>query len=494
MSKIRLLMLFVFSMALVVILQSCLVTELKPIRVIAELKIGETQNVKLTSGRVIKLKLIEITEVRDSLRNAIREAFIKVSVDGEEKVLKTGNYNLPEPVGRVQIDCPWIKGFDSDPAEKSGHTGDAMFRLWPEQTPYLNPLTFAYPVNGQKWFANMTQSGNEPTYVDWGENPANKNIYYHKGHDIGGAEALDEIVSATDGLVVSVNNEILTGYDSFDIYKHPDAVSVLDDRGWILEYVHLDSTDPEIRLGSTIKIGQKIGMIGKKGSSGGWVHLHFEIRTKDTPSGNWVTEDAYVYLWESYIKQHGTRIIAVARPHQFVWTGQEATLDGSRSKGTNSIVSYEWTFSDGTTAYGPIQKKVYGQPGEYSEILKVTDTKGNVDYDFAVVQVSNRQDPEKLFPTIQPAFYRTTGIRTGEPVTFFVRTFNTAISEEVWDFGDGSPKKNVKSPTVSREKNTEGKFAETVHSFPRPGSYIVTVERSNEHGYKATGRLHVVVE
>ena len=28
---------------------------------------------------------------------------------------------------------------------------------------------------------------------------------------------------------------------------------------------------------------------------------------------------------------------------------------------------------------------MYDKPGEYSEILKVVDAKGNVDYDFAVV-------------------------------------------------------------------------------------------------------------
>ena len=471
----------------------CKKAGLKPVRVIAELKIGESQDVKLSNGDVVKLSLLEINEVRDSLRNAIRAAYVKVSVDGEEITLSAGNYNLPVAVGKVQIDCPVIKDYYSGSTSPGKIEGDALLRLWPKGSSFINPGTFVYPVK-QRWFANMTQSGHEPTYVDWGENPANKRIYYHEGHDIGGAEGMDEIVSATDGLVISARNKVLNGYDSLPVYAHPDAVNILDDRGWILEYVHLNSTDSAIKLGERVKMGQKIGMIGKEGTSGGWVHLHFEIITKDRPSGNWLTEDAYVYAWESYMKQYNPPLVAVARPHQFVWTGQEATLDGGKSKSVSGrIVSYDWTFTDGTTANGPVQKRIYEKPGEYSEILKVTDSGGNVDYDFTVVQVSDRKNPENFFPTIQPAFHPTLDIKPGTPVTFLVRTFNTGVSNEVWNYGDGSRGDTVKSEKVIRQERTKGKFAETVHSFSKPGHYVVTVERSNEYGYIAIGHLHVVV-
>jgi hypothetical protein len=213
---------------------SCNTSRLAPVRVIAELNIGESQDIKLANGVIVKLSLLEIKEVRDSLRNAIRAAYVKVTVDGEEITLSTGNYNLPVVAGKTQIDCPAIRSYrgtaDDDPW-KLGK--DVRFRLWPRESPYIRPGTFVYPIK-QAWLASMSQSGNEPTYVDWGEDPANKIIYYHAGHDIGGAEGLDEIVSATDGLVISSNNEISTGYDSVPVYVHPDAVSVIDDRGWLL--------------------------------------------------------------------------------------------------------------------------------------------------------------------------------------------------------------------------------------------------------------------
>lgn len=140
----------------------------------------------------------------------------------------------------------------------------------------------------------MTQSGSEPTY-DCSENPASKSIYYHSAHDIGGAEGMDEIVSATDGLVISANNKILEGFDTIPVFVHTDAVSVIDNRGWLIEYVDLYSIDPAIKLGEKVKMGQRVGYLGKQETSGGWVHLHFEIKNKEISSGNWPTEDAYLY-------------------------------------------------------------------------------------------------------------------------------------------------------------------------------------------------------
>jgi len=466
---------------------------LTPIRVVSDLDLGESEEISLSNGEVVKLELLEIHEVRDSLRDAIRIAHVKVSVDGEEITLSAGIYNLPVAVGNVQIDCPAIKGYYSNSnKDRWGLSKDARFRLWPKGSPYIEPGTFVCPVK-QDWLASMSQSGNEPTYVDWGENPADKKIYYHSGHDIGGAEGLDEIVSATDGLVISANNELLDGYSDMPGDVRKDVVYVVDNRGWYIRYSHLDSVDPAIKPGIKVKMGQKIGFIGKQGHSGGWVHLHFEIKSKETSSGNWGTEDAYAYVWEAYVKQYNPSLIAVARPHQIVGTGKRVTLDGRKSRSfAGEIVSYEWTFSDGTTAAGAVQKKFYNKPGEYSEILKITDSEGNVDYDFTVVQVFDKENPEKRIPAIHASFYPTLGIKPGDPVAFFVRTFYGDAGNETWDFGDGTPKVSVESESIPKDPS-QGQYAKAVHSFSNPGHYIVTVERSNERGYQATAHLHVEV-
>ena len=420
---------------------------------------------------------------------------LRISVDGEEITINSGNYNLPVTVGKVQIDCPVVKAYNSNTRRNIWELHkDARFRIWPAGSPFIAPGTFTYPVK-QEWLASMSQSGNEPTYVDWGENLANKDIYYHEGHDIGGAEGLDEIVSATDGLVLAANGDTLEGFDDFPGDVRTDVVYILSDLGWYIRYSHLDSTDPAIKPGSRVKLGQPIGIMGKQGGSGGWVHLHFGMSHKETSTGNWGIEDAYPYMWESYVRQYDPALIAVARPHHLLWTGQEATLDGRKSRSfAGDIVSYEWTFCDGTTAEGPVQKKSYEKPGEFSEILKVTDSSGNVDYDFTVIQVYDRGIQEQTIPAIQPVYYPSLDIKPGDPVTFLVRTFNTAVGSEVWDFGDGSPPVSVKSETVDRQNYIKGKFAETVHAFSEPGHYVVSVERSDEMGLKAVAHLHVVVK
>ena len=467
--------------------------KLKPLRVVALMDVGESKDVKLSNGQTVNLKLISVDEVRDDLRNAVRSATVKVSVNGKEVILGAGNYNMPVEIGKVQIDCPEIKGFFSNSNSRTRTIAKtANLRLWTKGSPFINPGTFVYPIK-QAWFGSMTQSGNEPTYVDRGESPSNKRIYYHSAHDIGGAEGMDEVIAATDGLVIGVNNKILAGYDTIPVFVHKDAVSVLDDRRWLVEYLHLDSTDPQIKLGERVKMGQKIGMIGKQGTSGGWVHLHFEIKNKENLTGTWNTEGAYAYVWEAFVSQYKPGMIAVARPHHLIWAGAEVTLDGSKSRSMKGVISsYDWTFNDGTTAKGAVQKKSYNVPGEYSEILKVTDSKGNVDYDFTVVQVMDK-DQAKSIPTLQASFHPTLNIKAGDPVTFLVRTFNSEIGNEDWNFGDGTPNVKVKSEIVNKSDPTKGKFAETIHKFAKPGHYLISVERLNESGYKATGHLHVVV-
>jgi murein DD-endopeptidase MepM/ murein hydrolase activator NlpD len=423
---------------------------------------------------------------------------VRINVDGEEVTLSFGNYNLPVEVGKVQIDCPAIKALSADAnMDFWGFSKDAIFRLWPKGSPYIQPGTFVYPVK-QKWFSGKTQAGNPP---NWGNDPANKKIYYHAGFDIGGAEGINEIVSATDGLVISAKGKTLEDYKELSLRAMgwTDAVYIVDKRGWFILYAHLDSVDTLINAGSKVKTGQTIGFIGKQSTSGGWVHLHFDIKTRETMSGKFWTEDAYVYAWDAYVRQYDPELIAVARPHRLVWTGQDAFFDGTKSKSfRGEIISYQWIFSDGTTAAGPVQKKSYNIPGEYSEILKVTDSKGNIDYDFAAVEVVDRTNPG-IFPYIHASYFPTFGIKPGDPVHFRVRTFfrgsvlKCNAGEETWDFGDGSSPASVRSE-FDPKNQTKGEYAETVHSYSKPGHYIVKVERSNDCGFITFTHLHVEVE
>jgi murein DD-endopeptidase MepM/ murein hydrolase activator NlpD len=319
-----------------------------------------------------------------------------------------------------------------------------------------------------------------------------KKVYYHYALDFGGAEGMADVVAATDGLVVSIAGQTLKGHEKdTPVAARYDVIYVLDDRGWYYRYSHLKSFETNIRLGERVRMGQKVGELGKEGGSGGWSHFHFGIDARQ-PSGKWGSEDAYAFAWEAYVNRYQPALIAVARPHLLAAVGKKVALDGRKSVSFAGVPrKYEWTFSDGSQGSGPLQTRVYTRPGTYSEVLKVTDSAGNVDCDFTTVNVADLKTPDRLPPTIHAAFSPTMGIRAGDPVTFKVRTFRAGPGKETWDFGDGS------APALS-SSNPEGVHAEdgyavVIHRFAKSGRYIVRVTRSNEVG-PATTHVEVVVE
>jgi murein DD-endopeptidase MepM/ murein hydrolase activator NlpD len=462
-----------------------------------DLNRGESATVSLPDGSNASVTLLDLVETVDDVNGSVRRAEVTVEVNGQRTKLVSGTYHLPRTFAGVQIDCPVTGGYRSKarkgmPGQAApnvwGLEKDARLRLWPAGSPWIEPDTFRYPAR-QRWFATFTQMANEPVYVDGGEVPAKKEIYYHYGLDIGGCEGLIDIVAATDGRVVSSGLEMLPEHKGTPVSPRYDVVYLQDGRGWYYRYSHLKFIEARIRPGALVRMGEKLGVLGKEGGSGGWSHLHFDISRRQ-PSGHWGIEEGYAFLWEAYLREHAPKVVAVARPHHAIWAGQAVTLDASRSWGKG--LRFEWTFSDGATASGPAVERRYEKPGSYCEILKATDADGNVDYDFPVVQVFDRGRPEKLPPTIHAVYAPTFGIRPGDPVTFKVRTFRTRDGEETWTFGDGTPPVRARSDGNAVMHSPTG-YAELLHKFEKPGLYLVAVERANAEGVKATARLCVRV-
>jgi hypothetical protein len=477
---------------------------LTPLLTTVDLNVGESQQVELTNGIKILVTLLDLKEVRDDLRHAVRRAEVRVAVAGQVVSLVAANYQLPVAVAGVHIDCAITKGYcrrhakgvwqqkaKGDEENPWGLANDARLRLWPGGSPLMHPGTFVYPVK-QRWFASATHMGNEPCHVDGGEKVGTGTIYYHYGLDIGGSEGMVEVVAATDGLVVSAGKTILPGYEDSPTQPRYDVIYLLDARGWYYRYSHLQSFHSSIRPGEKVKMGQPLGLMGKEGATC-WSHLHFDICGRQ-PSGQWGIIDGYAFLWEAYRNEYRPDLLAVARPHHLAAVGQKVVLDGSRSwSAHDKITAYQWTFTDGTTATGPTVERAYSQEGTYSEVLKVTDGAGRVAYDFATVHVLDKERPDPLPPTIHANYAPTFAIRPGDPVTFKVRSFQVDIGNETWDFGDGSPPVKVRSDGNAKPHAPDG-YAVTVHRFARPGDYIVRVEGTGRGGAKAVAHLHVRVE
>jgi murein DD-endopeptidase MepM/ murein hydrolase activator NlpD len=469
-----------------------LVVAQQPLFRTVDIDAGAMEQVQLSNGKRVTLKLISISETRDNARAAIREARAEVEINGSRATLFCGNYRLPVTVGEVQADCTVTKAYYQNTNRNHWELEkDARLRLWPAGSPFMPPGSMLYPVR-QRWFASRTQMSNEPTYVDDGERITSAKIYYHAGLDIGGAEGLVDVIAATDGLVVGLGTKVLDQEkNNASIGREfNDTIWVKDERGWYHRYTHLYSYDPSVKLGGRVAMGQKIGTLGKEGGSGGWSHLHYEILARQ-PSGKLGTQEGYAFLWEAYQRQYKPALIAVARPHQAVLIGGKATLDGSRSWSRSQIARYEWTFTDGEKASGPKVEKSYSSSGTFSEILKITDDQGRAAYDFETVNVLDPKHPEQAPPSIQVTYWPTMEVAPGNPVTFKVRTFGTTDGEEKWSFGDGATAATQSDGNV--EAHAKNGFASITHSFSKPGDFIVRVERANRLGQKAIAHLWVRV-
>lgn len=465
--------------------------DLEPIVRTVELKVGEERSVELSDGSTARVKLVGLDQTCDDVRGAVRRAEVTVEVNGQRATLVAATYHLPQTVGGVQIDCSVTSGYVKRRGNVWRLEGDARLRLWPGGSPWVAPGTLGYPV-GQRWFATDTQMANEPTFVDGVETPGTGQIYYHDGLDFGGSEQQVDILAVADALVLGAGEDMLAGRKEGPRQGRYDRVVLLDRRGWHWSYSHLDSIDPGIRPGVIVRKGQRLGALGKEGAAGGWTHLHLGLSRK-MPSGQWASDDGYAFIWQAYSEQHKPQVIAVARPHHLLWTGQTARLDGSLSwSASGKVARYEWTFGDGTTAEGPTVERTYAKAGVHSEILKVTDDRGHVDYDFAVVQVSDREHPDRRAGGIHAAYFPTLGIKPGDAVTFKVRSFDTTCGQEVWDFGDGTPPVAVRSDGNVDAWARCG-YAVTEHRFAEAGTYVVAVRHTNEHGYESVAHLDVHV-
>ncbi len=454
-----------------------------------DLNINDSVEIELPDGSTATIELLDVHEQRGEVWNEVNRATVDLRVNGVKATFVSGMYHLPRTVGGVQVDCPITAGVkDHSQIDHWALEKDARIRIWPGDADWITPDAFVYPAK-QQWFASQTWFTNEPVSAR-----PNGKLYYHSGLDIGGAEGMVDVLAATDARIVSLGTDVLPGHETDSpVEPRYDVLYLLDERGWYYRYSHLQSFENELKLGDRVTMGQKIGTLGKEGASGGWSHLHFEIKARQ-PSGRWGTLDSYAFLWQAYLQQYDPEIIAIARPAHIIFAGQSVQHDGTKSwTSADRINSYEWTFSDGSQANGPQPQHSYSQSGTYMETLKTTDAAGHVDYDFVRVTVYDPDHPDRSPARLHAVFSPTFDLHPGTPITFKVRAFETTHSEEVWDFGDGSPTVRTKSDG-NVEPRAEDGYAVMTHRYKRPGDYLVHVHRTDESGHLAEDRLHVRVE
>ena len=455
-----------------------------------DVDVNEVRTVTLTDGSAAEVQVLELVETRDPIRNAMRRAEVRVRISGEEAVFASGLYNRPVSVGGVLVDSPVTGGYNIGSGDDRWSLEKAVrLRLWPGDGPLTEPGTFVYPIE-QVWHGSLTWFDNEP--VDGGAE-VSETVYYHSGIDIGGVEGRTRILAAADALVVSARGETLSGFtEDTPMKPRHDVVYLYDARGWFYRYSHFHTIDDAIQIGAYIPKGTFLGLVGKEGASGGWSHLHFEIKCRQ-PSGGWGTLTAHPLIREAYLREYQPVLLACARQRHLILPGETVMLTSANSwSASGEITSYVWQFTDGSTASGPQVEKTYDKPGRYEELLKITDAAGNVDHDFALVQVLEPGEPGRYAPGLHAAFYPTLNLKPGQAITFSVRAFRFTEGEERWNFGDGTPIVTTCSGQNKDPLAPDG-YTFIEHTYEKPGDYIVSIQRSDTHDVPAYAHLHVKI-
>ncbi len=134
----------------------------------------------------------------------------------------------------------------------------------------------------------------------------------------------------------------------------------------------------------------------------------------------------------------------------------------------------EWDFGDGQTASGTLTPQhTYGDNGEYTVTLSVTDVSGEVYQSSLLVTVSNVAPEVEIGQDIS--------IQNGTAVQFNAFVNDPGLLDEltiVWDFGDGTTESGTLNPQ---------------HLYSQPDQYIVTLTVTDDDGAVTTDQLVVTV-
>jgi hypothetical protein len=446
-----------------------LIRPYSPQRIVG-LDIGETFVFKLKDGTERKIRVVSVEEHRDSVVKLMRRADVRVEIDGQPLDLVCMPYVMPTRTAGLRIQADTTSGWGNISKK-------VQLSIWDAADSIVDIKKFGNPLRELRMLSQGTQCYNEPVHLGLGDDdPAGQRFYHDYGFDQAGFEGREVVFSAVEGTIAKFwpSREDLC------------SVIVQDANGLNWEHGHLKSVEPDIVLNARVQRGQKLGILGKTGPSGNFAHTHLGtyLTMADLESDNRDTRlNLYPWLVFAYRQSHGDELVAVARPHQILLTGEKASFDGSNSWDCSArkIVEYRWVFPDTETVKKPRAEKVFDKPGAYVVALWLKDDKGFEDVDFCQVKVYSRLNPEKAMPHIFMTYYPTRDIQPDQTVIF-----------RFWYQGDGGGPVQVEFDDGTRVTDYQS-YTELRHAFKTPGVHVVTAHCEAD-GKPITQKLKVIVQ
>ncbi len=429
------------------------------------LDVGESLPIRLPDGTTTTIRLNSVTESKDSVVSLIRSAQVVVEVKGQPLTLTCAPYVMPTLVHGLRIQADTTSAWMELPKR-------VQLSVWAASDPIVDTERFRFPLPDYALFSHGTQAYNEPVHLGHGDgDPAGQRFYHDYGVDLAGYEARQEVVSCIDGNVVQVE-------------RQPGTLAIQDDRGLILVFGHLDTILDGIQVGTRVKRGQMVGMLGKRGASGNFSHLHVgTYLSKPAMLAGGMNQNLNLYPWlvAAYRAESGVPLQAVARPHHTVRVGETVVLNGAQSWSRDAeIASFQWRFHDGTSCSGPVARKVFDAPGCYMAQLQIEDRQGRVDVDYARVRVFSDPVTEPGVPTLFVTRIPARSVRVGEQVEFRLWPQGGTVTNIAVDFNG------------ERRLRDYQPYTAVSHAFTKSGLQRVTVTGLSA-GMPITQQIKVLV-
>ena len=133
---------------------------------------------------------------------------------------------------------------------------------------------------------------------------------------------------------------------------------------------------------------------------------------------------------------------------------------------TDTILSYSWTFGDeesgeNNTSTNINPTHIYNTTGEYDVTLTAFTKRG-----CTLVKTKSELVKVGTVKTLSSLEFTQTDLCQKSPVNFEAK-FDDSVDKLIWNFNDGSP---------AMEQEVSGGTATTTYTYPKPGTYSVTVD------------------
>ena len=168
------------------------------------------------------------------------------------------------------------------------------------------------------------------------------------------------------------------------------------------------------------------------------------------------------------------------------FVNQAITFDGSKSSDPDGkIISWSWTFGDGTSGTGEVATHTYKQVRSYKVNLTVTDNKSATDSDqtTAVITIANN-------PPTTPTLTGGPGLSGHKNVSYDFQAVSTDADNDtikyIFSWGDGQ--------TITTDFFASGIAATQSHIWSAAGRYVVSVKASDNKTESATTSNAILID